>query len=168
MKKENIFKKIVVQSLLGFPIGITLLMINYASIYLIAGENVFKTEITQLQNIKTLVLQLIIVGCAYYLFFILISVIAYLNGTKSTSNKFIVEHPYKSILIMLLIMIATILILALLNFKIFTKNISMMNIISFVIIFAISGIYLCIKSSIESDWVKKINKKLKERNNLKI
>ena len=164
MKKEHIFRKIIISSLLGLPIGITLLMINYASIYLIAGENVFKTEITQLQDIKTLVLQLIIVGCAYYLFFILVSLIARLNKTKSVSDKFIVEHPYKSVLIMLLIMIITIFILALLNFKIFTENISMMNIISFLIILIISGVCLCIKSTIESDWVKKINEKLKERN----
>ena len=165
MKKENIFRKIIIHSLLGFPIGITLLIINYVSVYLIGGEDVFKTEITQLQDIKTLVFQLVVGGCAYYLFFILISVISHLNETKSISDKFIVEHPYKSILIMLLIMIASILILAVLNFKVFTENISMMNIISFVIIFVISGVYLCIKYTIESDWVKKINEKLKERNN---
>lgn len=165
MKKENIFRKIVIRSLLGFPIGITLLMINYASVYLIAGENVFKAEISQLQNIATLVLQLIIIGWVYYLFFILISIIANLNETRSTSDKFVVEHPWKTVLIMFIIIIASILIITLLNFEVFSKNMSIMNIITYMIVFVAFGLYGCIKSTIESDLIKKINKKLKERNN---
>lgn len=164
MKKETVFRKIVIYSLVGFPIGVTLLMINYASVYLIAGENIFKNEISQLQDISTLFLQLIIVGWAYYLLFILINVIAHLNETRSTSNKFLVKHPYKSILIMLIIMIATALILTLLNFEIFSENMAIMNIISFIIIFVASVVCVCIKSAIESDLIKKINQKLKERN----
>lgn len=164
MKKETVFRKIVIHSLVGFPIGVTLLMINYASVYLIAGENIFKNEISQLQDISTLFLQLIIVGWAYYLLFILINVIAHLNETRSTSNKFLVKHPYKSILIMLIIMIATALILTLLNFEIFSENMAIMNIISFIIIFVASVVCVCIKSAIESDLIKKINQKLKERN----
>ena len=164
MKKETVFRKIVIYSLVGFPIGVTLLMINYASVYLIAGENIFKNEISQLQDISTLFLQLIIVGWAYYLLFILINVIAHLNETRSTSNKFLVKHPYKSILIMLIIMIATALILILLNFEIFSENMAIMNIISFIIISVASVVCVCIKSAIESDLIKKINQKLKERN----
>lgn len=164
MKKETVFRKIVIHSLVGFPIGVTLLMINYASVYLIAGENIFKNEISQLQDISTLFLQLIIVGWAYYLLFILINVIAHLNETRSTSNKFLVKHPYKSILIMLIIMIATALILTLFNFEIFSENMAIMNIISFIIIFVASVVCVCIKSAIESNLIKKINQKLKERN----
>lgn len=164
MKKETVFRKIVIYSLVGFPIGVTLLMINYASVYLIAGENIFKNEISQLQDISTLFLQLIIVGWAYYLLFILINVITHLNETRSTSNKFLVKHPYKSIIIMLIIMIATALILTLLNFEIFSENMAIMNIISFIIIFVASVVCVCIKSAIESNLIKKINQKLKERN----
>ena len=164
MRKENCLKKILVYSLLGFPIGITLLMVNYAGVYLIAGENIFKAEIMQLQDIKTLVLQLLVIGVAYYLFFILINIIVEINGTKYASNKFIVEHPYKSILIMVVPMIVLLFIGALLNLKIFTKNISDMNLNSFIIIWAIFSLGLCIKSGIESEFVKKINQRLKERN----
>lgn len=165
MRKETVFRKIVIYSLVGFPIGVTLLMLNYASVYLIAGENVFKTEISQLQNIATLVLQLIIIGWAYYLFFILISVIANLNETRTKSDKFVIEHPYKTILIMIIIMIATALIFTLLDFKVFSESMSMMNIITFMIVFVACVLYVCIKSAIESDLIKKINQKLKERNN---
>lgn len=165
MKKENVFKKIVVHSLLGFPIGIMLLMVNYASIYLIAGENVFVTEISQLQNVTTLLLQLIVIGFAYFLSFININIIVYLKETKSKSDKYLIEHPYKSILNLLLVIIISIFIMILLDFKVFTDKLATMNIISFMIIFVLSGIYVCIKCIIESNIVKKINQKLKERNN---
>lgn len=165
MKKENIFRKIVVHSLLGFPVGITLLMINYASVYLIAGENTFTTEIAQLQNITTLLLQLIVIGFAYYLFFINANIIVHLKETKSSSDKFLIEHPYKSILNLLLVVAISILIMTLLDFKVFTDNIATMNIVSFMIIFMLSSIYICIKATIESNLIKKINQKLKERNN---
>ncbi len=164
MKKETVFRKIVFHSLLGFPVGITLLMINYASVYLIAGENTFTTEIAQLQNITTLVLQLIVIGFAYYLFFINIHIIVHLKETKSSSNKFLIEHPYKAILNMLLVVVITFFIMTLLDFKVFTDNIVIMNIISFMIVLTLSSIYVCIKATIESNLVKKINQKLKERN----
>ena len=54
---------------------------------------------------------------------------------------------------------------SLLTFKVFSENISTMNIIAFVIIFTMSDICLCIKSVIEKGWIKEINQKLKERSN---
>lgn len=164
MKKESIIKKIVVNSLLGFPIGITLLMISYVNLYLILGEEVFKNEITQLQNVEVLVLQLIIIGFAYYLFFIFISLFNYFNENKAASDKFVVEHPCKSVLIMILPLLVNLFILILLRSNIFSDNISIVNCISFIVIFAISSFCLCIKNTIESIMIKKINKKLKERN----
>ena len=95
MKEENVFKKIFVKSLWGIFIGITVLMISYAGVYLIEGETVYKTEIAQLQNINTLALQLIMIGCAYYLFLVIIWIISYLNSNKTVSDKFAVEHPIK-------------------------------------------------------------------------
>ncbi len=164
MKKENIFRKTIINSLIGFPIGITLLMINYICIYFISGENVFKNEILQLQDISTLILQLIIIGLAYYISFIFCNVIAYLSETRATSDKFVTEHPYKTIVIMLIFGISVTIILALLNFEIFSQNIAMMNIISFVIIFVLFGVFVFIKSAIESNLIRQINQKLKERN----
>ena len=164
MKKENVFRKIMNHSLVGFPIGISVLMISYACVYLIAGENVFKNEIAQLQDISTLILQLIIVGCAYYLFFVLTNVVAHLAETRITSDKFAAEHPWKTVLSIFIITIATVLVLTLLNFDVFSENMKMMNIITFMIVFVSAIIVLCIKATIESDLVKKINQKLKERN----
>ncbi len=161
MKKEN-----VINSLLGFPIGIAILMINYASVYLIAGEDIFKSEILQLQNISVLILQLIIIGLAYYLFFIFISVISKLNEPKYFFDKLMREHPYKkTILFMIIFIIIINIIITLLDFKIFSKNISIINLFTFIIVFVSCALYFCIKSTIESDLVKKINQKLKERNN---
>lgn len=164
MKKQNNFRKIITKSLLGFPIGISLLMISYASLYFIAGEDVFKTEIMQLQNIHTLIFQLITIGVIYLLFFIIISLFAFLNENKITSDKYAAEHPFKTLLIILLGYLIIVLICALIGSKVFTKNIGTMNMISFAIISLFCGIYSSIKSIIESDIVKQINQKLKERN----
>ena len=95
----------------------------------------------------------------------LIGAITYLNKINFISGNFLVEHPYKSILIILLIIVLAILNFSLLTFKVFSENISTMNIIAFVIIFTMSDICLCIKSVIEKGWIKEINQKLKERSN---
>ena len=139
-------------------------MINYVGIYLIAGENIFKSEIAQLQNIDILIPELIIVGLAYYLLFVIINVISNLNETKATSDKLLAENPSKTILIILMIIIAITLIFILLNLKVFSENMSIMNIVTFMIIMVACGLCICIKSSIESDLIKKINRKLKENN----
>lgn len=60
-------KKILLKSLSGFTLGITLLVIAYASIYFISGENTFIAEIQQLQNIKTLITQVIFSGIACFI-----------------------------------------------------------------------------------------------------
>ena len=60
-------KKILLKSLSGFTLGVTLLIMAYVSVYFISGENTFIAEIQQLQNIKTLITQVIVSGIAYYL-----------------------------------------------------------------------------------------------------
>ena len=74
MKKENVVKKVLVKSLAGFTVGVTLLMVAYASVYFISDTTVFQNEIAQLQNIKTLITQwnillLTIYNFPYFLFF---------------------------------------------------------------------------------------------------
>ena len=78
-------KKILLKSLSGFTLGITLLVIAYASIYFISGENIFIAEIQQLQNIKTLITQVIFSGIAYYLLAILLN---YYNFEKNYFFEF--------------------------------------------------------------------------------
>ena len=55
-------KKILLKSLSGFTLGVTLLIMAYVSVYFISGENTFIAEIQQLQNIKILITQVIVSG----------------------------------------------------------------------------------------------------------
>ena len=87
MKKENVLKKVLVKSLVGFTAGVTLLMIAYASVYFIAGESVFKNEISQLQNIKTLITQFVVIGIAYYLIFISFRIFSILQNKDLKEMK---------------------------------------------------------------------------------
>lgn len=164
MKKEKTVKNIIIYSILGFPIGITILIMSYAAVYLIAGENTFKTEIMQLQNINTLVLQLVIIGFVYYLFFLMIGLIGYLKESKTIYDKYLVEHPLKTLLLALLIIATIIIMFLLLRIEVFSTNIVGMNIIAFAIVFVVYSIWFCISSFIESNIIKIINKKLKEKN----
>lgn len=160
MKKENVVKKVLLSSLKGFPIGVTLLMVAYASIYFIAGEEVFSNEISQLQNIKTLIYQVVISGLAYYIAFI---------GTKTIvedgDREKIKKHPYKSILARVVICFLSILVaLALLyNSYIFTENMKVMNAVTLTIAFVIYLIGITAEKLKERKIVNQINKKLEKR-----
>lgn len=165
MKKENVFKRIMRLSSLGISMGISILMIGYALIFLLEGEDVFKAEISQLQNFDTLVWQLFLVAIAYYIFYIGINIFTYLNETRNTSDKYLVEHPFKSILGIFLIICAVVLITFLLTAKVFSENVANMNIILCMLILVVEGIYICIKSFIQSDMIKKINNRIKEKSN---
>lgn len=164
MKKENVLKKVLVKSLVGFTAGVTLLMIAYASVYFIAGESVFKNEISQLQNIKTLITQFVVIGIAYYLLFISFHIFSILQS-KELKNKYMKNHPYKFVLtISLSVLVLTWIIVNMVSHtKIYSENIGDLNIIILVITYALEGLVFCIKSTRESHLIKKINKKLQER-----
>ena len=87
MKKENVVKNVLVKSLVGFAVGVTLLMVAYASIYFVVGESTFQNEICQLQNIKTLITQVIVTGIAYYLLFISFHIFSILQN-KELKDKY--------------------------------------------------------------------------------
>ena len=70
MSNSNLLKNILIKCLNGFFVGITLLMISYISIYFISGKNIFCSEISQLQNVKILIFQMLFSGLSYYLLFI--------------------------------------------------------------------------------------------------
>lgn len=166
MKKENVIKKILMKAVVGFPVGVTLLIIAYISVYFIAGADVFNAELYQLHNINTLIYQAISAGISGYLLFIVFYAISNLQN-KELENKLITEHLYKSVftIIISFMCIIGIIMATLGNEKIFSKNISDLNIIILVIVFALSGLVFCIKSSIERHLIKEINQKIKERNN---
>ena len=153
-------KKILLKSLSGFTLGITLLVIAYASIYFISGENIFIAEIHQLQNIKTLITQVIFSGIAYYLLAIL------LNYYKEFNEKYAISNPYKFVLATIVTFILFILVMfcVLGNTNIYSKNIEMLNIIIVVCIYALTVLIFCIRNSIDKNLVNKFNQKLQEKN----
>ena len=153
-------KKILLKSLSGFTLGVTLLVIAYASVYFISGENTFIIEIQQLQNIKTLITQVIVSGIAYYLLAIL------LNCYKEFNEKYARRKPYKFVFITIVTFILLVLIMfcVLGNANIYSKNIEMLNIIIVVCIYALTGLIFCIRNSIDKNLVNKFNQKLQEKN----
>lgn len=153
-------KKILLKSLSGFTLGITLLIVAYASIYFISGESTFIAEVQQLQNIKTLITQVIVSGIAYYLLALL------LNSYKEFYEKYATRKPYKFVFITIVTFILLVLIMfcALGNANIYSKNIEMLNIIIMVCLYTLTGLIFCIRNSIDKNLVNKFNQKLQEKN----
>lgn len=164
MKKENVVKQILMKALPGFSVGITLLIIAYASVYFILGQDVFDAELYQLHNIDTLIFQAISAGLSGYLLFVSFYTISTLQKIE---DKLMAEHPYKSVLTIIIssICVAVITVALLANTKIFSKNISSLNTIILIIVYMLSGLVFCIKSVMEKHIIKEINQKLKEKNN---
>lgn len=165
MKKERIVKKILIKSLVGFPVGVMLLMLAYASMYFILGNNVFNAELNQLHNINTLLTQIISVGISGYMLFVIFEIINVFEN-KEVENNLIKKYNWKMALIILIEIILCILIAVILgSTRIFSKNVSDINILILVIICALSGFAICIKNLYETHIIKEINQKIKERNN---
>lgn len=161
MKKENVLKKILRSSLVGFPVGVTLLMIAYVLTYYVAGYEIFQNAITKLQNINILMLQIITAGVSYYILFICFNIFLYLNNSEYSNNN-TSKHTHKLIFIFLLGVIASI---ALINIKsIFTETIVLMNIVVLVVVCTIAGLLYLIKCSQDNAIIKKINNKIHEKN----
>ena len=161
MSNSNLLKNILIKCLNGFFVGITLLMISYISIYFISGKNIFCSEISQLQNVKILIFQMLFSGLSYYLLFI--NFYTYLNILNDTSKaKYFSTHLFIYILFLitstLIPLLASIFIF---GTQIFSKNISTMNILLCMLTYIIFSIYLFIKSIKENQIIKKINKKIK-------
>lgn len=162
MKKEKIIQKILLKSLIGLPIGITLLIFSYLSTYFIVGNDIFNNELYQLHNINIFIFQIISAGISGYMLCLGLSIFSILSKIEKNLN----EHPYKSVFIIILSFLCILLIMPLLtNKNIFSQNISNLNLIILIIVYAICGSIFCIRNSVEKYYIKKINKKLKERNN---
>lgn len=165
MKKENVVKKVLVKSLVGFTVGVTLLMIAYASVYFISGDNLFQNEIAQLQNIKTLITQIIVNGVAYYLLFISFHIFSIMQN-KELKEQYMKIHPYRFVLTgsigTLIFIFISIFMIS--NTHVYSENIKDLNIILLVSIYAIIGLCIILKCTVENYLLKKINQKLRERN----
>ncbi len=165
MKKETIVKNVLLSSLLGFPIGISLLIVAYICVYFIEGITIYQTEINRLLEIKTLILQTVLSGLSYYIVSVLFHTMLQLNNLQSKS-KYMSNHPYKSVSILLLTFLGLMIAISIFNInEIFYVNISIMSTIILVILFALSILFFIIKTTYEFIVIKIINKTIKERNN---
>lgn len=158
LKKEYFLK-----SILGISVGITLMMISYIGVFLIAGEDVFKFELSQIFDINILIKQLIAWGICGYLFFLEVFLF---YGLQNKDNNDLKEHPYKVIFYVIasafIPMLTIILILG--NEHIFSENVGIVNMIVFAFLYIIAAIISLIKDFKDSMLVEMINRKIKERN----
>ena len=164
MKKESILRKVFVSSLIGFPVGVTLLILAYVGIYWLTGENVVNNELTQLHNIKTLVYQSMSIGLAYFIVFVNLNTALLILNTEKTT-KFVHKHPCISVLLLLLSVLGmTIAFMLISNKSIYSKNVAMLNVIIITIIYALVCLVFMIKDVKENLLIKKINNKIKDNN----
>lgn len=158
-KQKNPIMTILLKSVTGFFLGVTLLIVNYVSAYFICGDSFYQNEILQLQNINTLIIQSLIVGFSYFAIFLTFFTELYFHKIKFTRN-----HPFFYALIVLIYLFTFVIIFNLLISSFFSVNIGMINIIILSILFIISSIIVAIKCVIDSAVIKEINNKIKERN----
>ena len=163
MKNENALNNIFLSSLAGFPLGITLLLISYIGIYCIAGENTANLELAQLQNVKTLVYQMMSLGLAYFILFVHINTVIFFKGKKTTD--FMYKHKFLTFLIFLVLTLCILVSFYLVfNENVFSKNVATVNCTIIAVMYAVCTVAFMIKDVFENLIVKKINIKIQERN----
>lgn len=164
MKNEKTLTKILKESIAGFPIGVTLLIFSYVSVYFISGKEIFNIELFQLHDINILISQVIFTGISGYILAIIFHFISDLIKFESILLK---ERPYKYSLTFSMCSFSIIMImLSTLNTKIFSKNICTLNSIIILLTCVLFFISSAIKNMIDKILIKKINQKIQERNNL--
>lgn len=159
MKKENGVKKVLTKSVVGIPVGVTLLIIAYISVYLISGEAAYVAELSQLHNIDILLSQVASVGISGYVVFIFFYIISALHD-KELSDKFMTKHPSETVLIIILssfvLLVSSMALL--MNAEIFSENIITLNMVIFIVVLSLGGLIFCIKKSREQRLIKEIKK----------
>lgn len=161
MKKEYVISKILLKSLVGFAFGTFMLMLSYILVYLIEGSLLFRQEMMQLLNVKTLIYQMIVSGLVYYLLFILFHTI-----NKQKFSNYIEKHPCITALIVILFatIIALIIPFLISYTKIFSRNIEILFVSLMILACALGSVIFAIKDFVDNMLVKQINNKLKEKN----
>ena len=155
-------KNLCIKSLNGIAIGVLVLMLTYISIYFIIGEEGFIAEISVLQNINILIIQIFSIGITYYAVIFTLN----LNFELFKDDCKLRENPYRTIALMIVLFVFLIIIIELLigRFGTFSSNIETLNMIVLLIIWCTSLLIGLIKISIDKVNVNKINKKLNNIN----
>lgn len=150
MKKNEILE-ILLKSIIGFPIGVMLLIISYLCVYYIGGENVFENEINQLKDIGIFLNQFIVSGISYYIMLIALKLLI-LDKSNSMKERII------STIIMIICIISSMLLI---KYSKVSEILSYIQIAIWVlasVLFCIIGIVIVLKDKYL------INKKIKELN----
>lgn len=166
MQKENVVKKIFIRSAIGFPIGVTLLMLSYICIFFLFGEDIFNLELYQLHNINTLILQIVSLGIAGCIltFSSQLGNAMYTPIIQNKLKSFVKTHPWKTqFLILLCVLCEYIIVAFLLTNSIFSKTIAISNIFIYLLSNTFFVIFSMIRGLIQGDLIRKINQKIKER-----
>ena len=160
MNTKNFIKKILTKSIIGFPIGVTILMLLYVIVNPFFGEVAFNYELNRLHNIQTFILQLLLSGLSGFMLLIAFYSILFLQDAE-LENRFATEHPYRAIFYAIVsVLITFIIIMVISRANIFSTTISILIEIVYPVLYAVLGFVLLIKDSIMKYTINKINKKL--------
>ena len=159
MNTKNFIKKILTKSIIGFPIGVTILMLLYVIVNPFFGEVAFSYELNRLHNIQTFILQLLLSGLSGFILIAFYSIL-FLQDAE-LENRFATEHPYRAIFYAIVsVLITFIIIMVISRANIFSTTISILIEIVYPVLYAVLGFVLLIKDSIMKYTINKINKKL--------
>lgn len=148
----------------GIVYGVTLLMISYLGIYLVAGNSAFEQEILNLSDINIFIAQLSMSAILGMLTICLIEVFKHylmkLKEYKNLDAKVSVKKAFKYTVVM--IIVSALIMLVIENvLKLFNNIIAIMFIIVWCIWIITYGLIYAVKSFVEEF---QINRKIKEKN----
>ena len=148
------------KALLGFPVGIAMLVVSYVIVYLIDGQSTYLLELGRLEDIKVLVAQSLYSALAYVVLFE--AMILFTAFTKRYSKNI----TWGAMLKFIIGVFVFCLILPLIDLVLGTKNVmdgevGIVLIGTEIIVMILAAVVYCIVHSIEEV---KINKALKEKN----
>ena len=151
--------RILLKSLIGFPIGTLLLMLAYIEVFLIENETVFIKEMLQLLDVKILILQILMIGIIYSLLIFLAIIYKEEFDEKEKIRKM---TSRKMIMIFLFLISIAVSDFILARTKIFSINIGIITGVNLLIVITIYILVQLIRITKEMKIIKEINNKLKD------
>ena len=156
--KSNV--KLVLKSCIGIPIGITFLMICYVFLYILAGEDVFKNAILEFSHISTLVHQLLIMSATGYSVLLGIYLYPYISDiVNKTNNASKTVFPFAVLVVFVFLLPCSLILYT----NIFPSPLLSIIEATWITTLAIICVSIIIYQVITQS---KINKKIKEKNNI--
>lgn len=148
-------KKLLFRIVLGFLLGISLLMVAYLGIYYVAGQDTFNSLILKLTDINVFQNQILIVGLSG----IMISFAVYIIEKTLEEDKKSPKKSISSLILLLLSFFASIFLIK--SLGTFDVPMQDMLIIIFTVLFSLYCLLHCVQEAID-EFI--INRKIKEKN----